>query len=127
MIEGNWYNRVYLCWEDTNFDKPTTHNPVKGFKCYKYASFEGADNVWQNTMTEYKNMKIRHTIIPVCKLYHRGFGVGLSYDANLSKLKAASQTIGGLEMTMGYSALLRKFSMRGERGSNVDCTSFLAF
>ena len=67
MLEGNWYNRVYLCWEDTNFDKPTTHNPVKGFKCYKYNSFEGADNVWQNRMTEYKNMKIRHIIIPVCK------------------------------------------------------------
>ena len=68
MIEGNWYNRVYLCWEDTNFDKPHTVNPVKGFNCYKYDSFEAADNVWQNTVSnKYKDMKIRSTIIPVCK------------------------------------------------------------
>ena len=34
----NWYDRVYLCWEDTNFKSPTTFTPIKGFKCYRYNS-----------------------------------------------------------------------------------------
>lgn len=67
MIEGTWYDRVYLCWEDTNFYKPTTYDPVKGFNCYKYKSFEAANKVWENTLYEYKDMKVRHIIIPVCK------------------------------------------------------------
>ena len=67
MIEGDWYNRVYLCWEDTNFDKPVTYNPIKGFNCYKYNSFTAADNAWNTSLVEHKNMKVRSTIIPVCK------------------------------------------------------------
>ena len=67
MTEGDWYDRVYLCWEDTDFNKPNTYNPVKGFKCYKYNSFTSADYAWNNTLSEYKDMKIRHQIIPVCK------------------------------------------------------------
>ena len=62
-----WYDRVYLCWEDTNFNKPDTYSPIKGFNCYKYNSLERADYILNNTLYEYKDMNIRHTIIPVCK------------------------------------------------------------
>lgn len=65
--KNDWYNRVYLCWEDTNFMKPTTFTPIKGFKCYRYNSFEIADNAWNKDLTEYHKMEIRHTMIPICK------------------------------------------------------------
>jgi hypothetical protein len=48
-------------------NKPTTYSPIKRFNCYKYNSFERADYVWNITLYEYKDMKIRHTIIPLCK------------------------------------------------------------
>ena len=67
MIKGSWYNRVYLCWEDTNYARPSTHTPIKGFNCYKYGSFQEADNVWHNNLHEYKDMNVRCQIIPVCK------------------------------------------------------------
>ena len=46
----DWYDRVYLCWEDTNFRQPTTYKPIKGFNCYKYNSFEGADYCWNEEL-----------------------------------------------------------------------------
>ncbi len=64
-------------------------------------------------------------VIPVAKIYHKGFSAGISYDANLSKLKSASQTVGGLELTLGYNAILRKYANRGMGGGNVDCYHFL--
>jgi type IX secretion system PorP/SprF family membrane protein len=41
-------------------------------------------------------------IIPVVKLDISQFSVGLSYDANVSKLKTASQGRGGFELTLSY-------------------------
>jgi hypothetical protein len=64
---GNWYDRVYLCWEDTDFKKPTTYLPIKGFKCYRYSSFENADYTWNNIRESEQNLEVRHTMIPVCK------------------------------------------------------------
>jgi len=64
---NNWYDRVYLCWEDTDFKQPKTSAPIKGFKCYKYDSFENADFDWNKKLQEYHKMNIRHTMIPICK------------------------------------------------------------
>lgn len=65
--KNDWYDRVYLCWEDTNLKKPTTNTPIKGFKCYRYNSFENANKAWDKDLTEYHNMEIRHATIPICK------------------------------------------------------------
>jgi type IX secretion system PorP/SprF family membrane protein len=96
---------------------------------YKWnlASYE-EDDEEQNTTSLRLGAAIRwgDAIIPLCKLYHRGLSVGLSYDANISKLKSFTQTVGGFEATLGYSALLRKFLNRGERGSNVECSKVLS-
>jgi len=66
---SNWYDRVYLCWEDTDFKKPTTYLPIKGFKCYRYSSFENADYTLNNlrqTRSHFIESQ-RHTMIPICK------------------------------------------------------------
>lgn len=62
----NWYDRVYLCYEDTNFKPPTTYGPIKGFDCYRYNSFKNADIGWNNKTELYK-LDVRHTMIPMCK------------------------------------------------------------
>lgn len=63
----NYYNRVYLCYEDTGHKIPTTYGPIIGFNCYKYNSFENADSAWEKDRTEIHNLNIRHTMIPICK------------------------------------------------------------
>ena len=60
----NWYDRVYLCYEDTNFKPPNTYSPIKGFDCYRYNSFKNADYAWDNHRREFH--EVRHTMIPIC-------------------------------------------------------------
>lgn len=63
---SNWYDRVYLCYEDVPHNQPNNSLPIKGFKCYKYNSFENADNGWDNVISLQKN-DIRHTMLPICR------------------------------------------------------------
>jgi hypothetical protein len=63
---SNWYDRVYLCYEDVPNNQPNNSLPIKGFKCYKYNSFENADNGWDNVISLQKN-DIRHTMLPICR------------------------------------------------------------
>lgn len=63
---SNWYDRVYLCYEDVPNNQPNNSLPIKGFKCYRYNSFENADNGWDNVISLQKN-DIRHTILPICR------------------------------------------------------------
>jgi hypothetical protein len=64
---NEWYDRVYLCYEDTDFKKPTTYNPIKGFNCYRYNSFASADYGWNNHRVTEQKLEVRHTMIPMCK------------------------------------------------------------
>ena len=68
---NNWYDRVYLCWEDTDFRQPTTYKPIKGFNCYRFNSFEGADYAWDEELKFKRKIEnlddVRHTMIPICK------------------------------------------------------------
>lgn len=45
-------------------------------------------------------------VIPVVRLDYYQLGIGLSYDVNVSKLKAASQMRGGFEATLSYKTYL---------------------
>lgn len=63
--KNNWYDRVYLCYEDRNYHS-NNYSPINGFICYKYNSFENADNAWYKR-TELHKLELRHTMIPVCK------------------------------------------------------------
>lgn len=64
---SNWYDRVYLCYEDVPHYSPNYSLPIKGFKCYKYNSFENADLAWNKDLSEYNKMTIRSTMIPICR------------------------------------------------------------
>jgi len=45
-------------------------------------------------------------IIPVIKLEMNSFTVGMSYDANISQLSAATQGVGGFELSLSYIGIL---------------------
>lgn len=45
-------------------------------------------------------------VVPMLRLDYLKFGIGMSYDVNISKLRSASQFRGGLEFTMSYKASL---------------------
>jgi hypothetical protein len=61
------FNRVYLCYEDTDFYKANSSLAIKGFKCYRYNSFENADRAWNNDRKELHKLKLRVTMIPLCE------------------------------------------------------------
>ena len=58
--------------------------------------------------------------IPVIKLDYQNFSFGLSYDVNMSKLKTASQSKGGFELTISY----RNCSVGADRTSGLPCPKF---
>jgi hypothetical protein len=60
-------DRVYLCYEDTDFKKPTTYLPIKGFNCYRFSSFENARDGWNNSCKNEQKLKVRHIMVPICK------------------------------------------------------------
>lgn len=58
--------------------------------------------------------------IPVLKFYNNGFSAAVSYDMNISKLKTVSQTVGGFEVSIGYSGILNIV-----RNRNLFCPDFV--
>ena len=57
-------------------------------------------------------------VVPVLKLEYYHLGVGLTYDVNISKLKAASQSRGGYEITLSYRDFL---NIRNSSSEKVRC------
>jgi type IX secretion system PorP/SprF family membrane protein len=45
-------------------------------------------------------------VLPVVKLDYYKLGIGLTYDANISKLRTASQSRGGFEVSISYKSFL---------------------
>ena len=60
-------------------------------------------------------------IIPVLRLDHHQISIGLSYDANVSKLMTASQSRGGFELTLNYKAFI---SGRAVNAYKMRCPGF---
>lgn len=63
-------------------------------------------------------------LIPVVKLNMYKLAIGMSYDVNISKLKTASQSRGGFELTMTYKA---SFTNRSPYLNQVKCRGIKAF
>ena len=63
----------------------------------------------------------KDAFIPVIKLDYYQYGIGISYDVNSSKLKAASQYRGGFELTLSYKAFNNKYNTSANK---VKCPVF---
>ncbi len=53
-------------------------------------------------------LRARDAFIPVVKLDYHPFAVAISYDANISQLKTASQSMGAIEISLSYVGFLDK-------------------
>ncbi len=60
-------------------------------------------------------------LVPVIKLDYNQFGIGITYDVNVSKLKAASQYRGAYEITLSYKAFRNSINSSAEK---VRCPAF---
>lgn len=63
-------------------------------------------------------MRGTDAVIPMLKLDYYKLGIGLTYDVNISKLKSASQTRGGMELTLSYRNFL---NIRSSSADKVRC------
>ena len=66
-LQKDWYNRVYLCYENTQFKTLNMWGPIKGFNCYRFNSFENADDAFQKNEKTNGILDVRHTMVPICK------------------------------------------------------------
>jgi len=65
--------------------------------------------------------RLDDAIIPVIQLHLAKFTIGTSYDVNISKLAVASQSRGGLELTLSFKSL---FQYRQSDLQGVVCPQF---
>jgi len=65
--------------------------------------------------------RLNDAVIPMVKLEYRGMSLGVSYDVNISKLKAATSMQGGLEITLFTTGFFK--DPNGNRGSSL-CPRF---
>jgi type IX secretion system PorP/SprF family membrane protein len=57
-------------------------------------------------------------VVPVMKLNYRKWGVGTSYDINVSSLRSASQFRGGVEFTLSYKSFL---NIKSSTLNQIEC------
>jgi len=53
----------------------------------------------------------KDAFIPAVKLDYKNLGIGITYDANISRLKTVSQTRGGIELSIGWKGFLNSYSV----------------
>ncbi len=63
----------------------------------------------------------KDAIIPVVKLQRKQMSIGISYDVNISPLRAASRGRGGMELSISYLGFVKKMSSSQEK---VLCPKF---
>lgn len=65
--------------------------------------------------------RFKDALVPLVKLDYFHMGLGLTYDVNTSKLKAASQYRGGFELTLSYKAYRNIYNSSANK---VKCPAF---
>lgn len=65
--------------------------------------------------------RFKDALVPVIKLDYYHVGMGITYDLNTSKLKAASQYRGGFELTLSYKAYR---DIHNSSANKVKCPAF---
>ena len=65
--------------------------------------------------------RYRDAFVPAVKLDYNQFGIGISYDVNVSKLKTASQYRGSYEVTLSFKAFRNSINSSAEK---VRCPAF---
>lgn len=73
-------------------------------------AYKADDNVTNVAVGAGLFMRVNDALVPVIKISYGHAEFGLSYDANISRLKTASQGRGGYELSISYRGLLSNSS-----------------
>jgi type IX secretion system PorP/SprF family membrane protein len=98
MIYGDYFTQV------TDKFKKIGISSIQAGMMFNYNLFLLGED--QKSFTVGAIYRLDDAIIPVAKLEINNFNFGLSYDVNISKLKAASYGRGGVELTLCYKRSL---------------------
>ncbi|MBS1741977.1 MAG: PorP/SprF family type IX secretion system membrane protein [Bacteroidetes bacterium] len=88
-----------------DFFKQGGNNQAQGGFMFKHDLVENADEE-TTSISIGSFLRWNDAIIPVIKLDIFKFAIGFTYDVNTSKLKTASQSMGGFEASMSYHSYL---------------------
>jgi len=117
-LESNDYSRINIF---ADFFMQGGHRQFMGgaFYTYDLAQYEDVDD---KTSISFGGLyRWNDAFVPVVRLDHHQFSVGLSYDVNVSKLKTASQARGGFELTLNYKSFI---SSRALSAYKMRCPGF---
>ena len=93
------------------------NSQVQGGFMYQHYLFE-ADEDEAVSVSAGTFLRWNDAVMPLIKIEYYHLGIGLTYDINISKLKAASQFRGGYEITLSYRDFL---NIRNSSTEKVRC------
>jgi type IX secretion system PorP/SprF family membrane protein len=79
---------------------------LQGGAMYKHVVIEDAKNEEDIAFSFGAFYRWEDAVVPVVKLNYRKWGIGSSYDINVSSLRSASQWRGGIEFTLSFKSFL---------------------
>jgi len=97
--------RSYVTFQ-ADYTKQGPHAELIGGGIYTYKLDDEVDPTYLVHAGAF--MRFKDAIIPVAKLEMRPLAISVSYDANISKLSAATSGRGGFEMALSYQTYLNK-------------------
>ncbi|MGV3658283.1 MAG: PorP/SprF family type IX secretion system membrane protein, partial [Chitinophagaceae bacterium] len=98
---------------EVNFLKqgPFTEIMLGGLATYHITDmYEEGTNIKSVSVSGGLFLRLNDAAVPVVKLNYNNFEVGMSYDANISKLTTASRGRGGYELSLSYKGFLSGYS-----------------
>lgn len=93
---------------------------IMGGALYSYALGDSPDNP-EYIVSGGVFVRWKDAIVPVIKMQRRQLSLGLSYDVNISPLRATSRGRGGFELSLSYIGFVKKMSSSQEK---VICPKF---
>ena len=90
---------------------PFTEIMLGGLATYHVTDmYEESTNIKSVSVSGGLFLRLNDAAVPVVKLNYNNLEVGLSYDANISKLTTASRGRGGYELSLSYKGFLSGYS-----------------
>lgn len=111
-------NDRFYFYGDINFQGGNRQVLMGSLYKWNIGSYDEIDDELKSTsISAGASFRWGDAFIPVVKFYNKGFAAAVSYDMNISKLKSVSQTVGGFEVSLGYSGSLNIIKVRDQKCS----------
>lgn len=101
------FNEVSYITIQADFSKQGSSSETIAGATYSYKLGDDVDNP-QYVIHFGGYLRLKDAFIPVVKFDYNPFSIAFSYDANSSQLKTASQSRGGMEISLTYAGFLNR-------------------